>query len=123
MRFHRPVVWLGAIAMANHDHVLLNGRPDGRRLKIAEAEFSGGRATGRNQITRGVSEGVRQLARSSLTLRVTMGRPISSGRLRSVPAPGGRFRPSGESRMSGTAITLIFHLIFHRLDGTGKEMK
>ena len=51
----------------------------------------------------------------------------AAGRVRSVPAPGGRFRPSGESRMSGTAITPIFHLIFHliflRLVGTGKEMK
>jgi len=32
----------GLVVLANHGPVLLNGRPDGRRLKIAEVEYSGG---------------------------------------------------------------------------------
>lgn len=32
----------GLVVLANHGPILLNGRPDGRRLKIAEVEYSGG---------------------------------------------------------------------------------
>ena len=32
----------GLVVLANHDRVLINGRPDGRRLRIAEAEYAHG---------------------------------------------------------------------------------
>lgn len=37
-----PLVAAGLLVLANHDAVLLNGRPDGRPLKVGQAEFRKG---------------------------------------------------------------------------------
>ena len=64
--------YLQLLAEAQLDHRLRSNQQNGYQIP--------GKATGRNEITRSVSEVMRRAACSSLTLRVTVGKPISSGR-------------------------------------------